>query len=307
MSVAVPLWTRSDGLSKAMVDSRQQPTGDSRPLMWRTRFSLAVLSLLAGALVLASPASSAPPTFKVKASRGYQLHISSFNNQTVLVTAIRRFGSGGLSYTTYSTRGSVTPTMVRAKFGRFGQIDVRFRDAGRGGHSTQCNHEYTFGSRLGIYAGKVVFKGEGGFTEARASGGKVAFPPADPFDCALQKGSNEVTATLLSAATKRNAKAFYAVKLKPTGEAVFGAGQTVRKGRIRIDRFMEAVAQPSAFTYPADLSTASIGGLPAPFSGSASFDRASRAWTGDLAVQFPGAQRVQLAGSPFAVSLKPLF
>jgi hypothetical protein len=269
--------------------------------------TLIVAGIAAGTLVLPSLSSAAPPTFKVKASRGYQLHISSFNDQTVQITAIRRLASGGLSYTSYSTRGKVTPSSVSARFAKFGRVNVRFRDAGRGGHSTQCNHEYTFGSRLGSFRGIVVFRGDRGFTKTRASGGNVAFPPEDPFDCALQKGSNEPTATLLTAATRRKVKIFYAFKLKATSGSVFGAGSTERSGRVRIDRFAEAVATSASFSYAADHSAATVASLPFPFSGSASYDRATHAWTGDLAVQFPGAQRIPLTGSPFAVSLEPIF
>jgi hypothetical protein len=274
----------------------------------RQAFLTAICATTVLSLAQATAATAvSPPGFKVKSSNGYQVFVSAINKQHVLLTAVRRYPSGGLAYVSYAARGKVTATTIRARFGKLGLVSVRFIDAGRGGHSTQCHHEYTFGGRLGSYRGTIAFRGEGGYTKTRATGGKVAFPPRDPVACALQLGSNERTSRILEASHPQNAASFLAFKIRSPGESFLSAGVKDRQGRVRITRSVEAVAPATAFIYDGALTVADISGLPAPFTGSAHFQRDTRTWTGDLEAAFPGGPVTGLAGAGFSARLNAFF
>jgi len=138
-----------------------------------------------GSSVLGLPRDHALYELRFRNSDGYAITVLA-HSQTVALIVSRghgeRKGRGPVSTTTYVAHGKVTPTSIAASFGDRGRIDVRFQPSGRtlrATHKAGCK-----GSgggvlaRFGIFAGKLSFRGEGGFTSAevhRVAGRSVDF------------------------------------------------------------------------------------------------------------------------------------
>jgi hypothetical protein len=89
-------------------------------------------------------------------------------------------------------------------------------------------------------------------------------------------------------------------------ESVISASVQERSGGISIFRHVLLFAPDAAFSFDEQLNSATLT-PPAPFAGSASFQRiddyASR-WEGPLTVSFPGRPEVPLTGRDFSWSLQ---
>lgn len=118
---------------------------------------------------------------------GYRFAVVAYG-QTVALSVSnghrRQHGAGirRSSTTTYLAHGEVTPTSIGASFGDRGRIAVHFRPTGQAIRATKRAGCARSGdgviARLGLFVGRLSFRGEGGYTSAgvhRARGGSIDF------------------------------------------------------------------------------------------------------------------------------------
>lgn len=265
--------------------------------------------LIAGLLLAASvPATSSasplvPPGFKLKASNGYSLTVTSFHKPDtdrgeVLVLASTRDAA-----VLYFTRAVVTDTSIEADLGAVGKIDVDFVPSGETKHErSQCGKPVAVAA--GGYDGTIDFRGEEGFSEVHATSArgqaKFVLSLVCPGGPDSEGFGGHSPGALLSVHRRGGVRfEFEARKNSPSRPARFSASIDERRGPVAITRGVVAEAKPAAFDYDVAAGTAAVS-PPAPFNGEAVFHRGSgksASWHGDLSVDFPGRANVRLTGS----------
>jgi hypothetical protein len=253
------------------------------------------------------------PQLGLKTPNGYQVDVVGLGDH-VIVEVERRSSN---AITAYAARGTVKQNRMAASFGRFGNIEMRFRPSS--GRSRSERRRVCFGmdryiERDGMYVGAFRFKGEGGYVsvDARRAKGRVLrvapqcegrrsarraqtafYPPPETTEdgdlALLDARWRQPTATVWFAAIERE------------GRARFLTWAEQGEGRMAIFRYAVGVASASAFTIDNALTVARVS-PPAPFHGAGTYRAApdgTTTWAGTLAVNFPGAGRFPLAGPPF--------
>jgi hypothetical protein len=283
--------------------------------------SLAAI-LLAAALALAPAAGSAPSSAPAPSefSAEFKLHAEGFavrlqsqiGEGTVVLSLVR-----GPYVAAYETPATITATSLAAKFGRLGELDLKFRPApasGRGG---------TLG-REGVFEGTIAFTGEGGYVHIDAervrgsvealgapsrSSGSGATPP--PTRAALAASREEGVTLGASTRTGPGAGHYLLVRGERDGNVVrtlVSAGIAERREGMVAVRGAQITAGRKAFAWDLAAGRATVD-PPAPFAGSAVFRRRSHGrplWSGSLRVPILGRSRpLRLAGRRFRARLGP--
>jgi hypothetical protein len=252
------------------------------------------------------------PGFTIPASNGFVVHVVGDQDGSVTMTARRDNASGGVEGVGYSVKGKVTKKTIRANFGKFGRVAVRFKPSGRVIHprSESCNlprgyRRYKL--RLGVFRGRIRFRGEGGLTTAVASRAKAA--PALPHTpaCSAFPSPDGSGASLINGYHAFYGSSFYAYKATSTSPTFLEAFTAGNRHKVLAQRFVTALGGPGAFTYDAGYSVADVANLPAPFHGSAHFTKSGRNTysTGNLSVAFPVGASARFAGPGFIAVLDP--
>jgi hypothetical protein len=268
--------------------------------------------------------------FELETRQGYDLSVIGVDDIVgIVVTRHRRSGSDrgpsrsrGAAVSAYVARGTVTRRRVEASFGRFGRIAMRFRPSGRVAKPTprrRCEGSRRYASQPGIFVGRIRFAGEGNYVTVRAhrAKGRIQSPlrgrcrrgrirtpgqryarpaegaPSFPFSV-LQAGWREPLA----------ATEFLALQI---GEGTLYLAVTEESlGSMAVVRYAFAIAPSRSFVRNEALTSATLR-PPRPFVRSGSYAAApngAKSWAGRLAVSFPGAPRVPLAGPQFWVDLE---
>jgi hypothetical protein len=268
--------------------------------------------------------------FALPASNGYRVTVSAEEGAgggQVELTAER-----GAESASYVVSGSVTAAGFSASFGQLGRVAVRFRPSARVRHrrlTHSCfpNRPPLVSSRLGSFRGVIRFRGEHGYTRLfahRAAGGlgdpasnAAKLPGCETLVSKAQR-AHEDRAVTLEASVPHPQVSFLAsrafdrlAQLPPRGSAQAGPRDLFLalaleaphglKGpnKILILRSAAALGPAADFVFDPGLTQATLA-PPAPFSGSASFQRGAggtdSTWSGDLGVTLPGLGFVSLAG-----------
>jgi hypothetical protein len=263
------------------------------------------------------------PRFRIPATNGYGIAIEERGAATLL-TAIRPSrpprSVGALS--TYVARGRVSPTIVDTRFGSLGSVDMRFRPSAkitRGKPARHCDGRKRTIVRYGVFVGDVRFRGEDGYTSARAHRAKGEVVYQRSHDCLISalldeylqslgagKKHKEVKKTTLASGFRSGVSAvgFEATRVG-AGKVSFHAAIERTEGSLGFYRAVFATASPLTFAFDSALSFGSVS-PPPPFSGTASLRRnadGSKSWAGSLAVSFPGEPDVPLVGPKFKAQL----
>jgi hypothetical protein len=268
------------------------------------------VAALAGVFVtVAVPAAVAKSkpndSFQLKGSHGYKLQ-GFGSGRTVSITA-----SKGPGVATYSSRGKVTATVMKADFGTLGTVRVRFHaertktvDPPKGCTGSKQKRE------TGVWRGKIRFKGEGGYTKVRTRKAHGTVLLTRNLKC---RGPKPKPATVLNATKVDQATnttvTFHAAKLKGSAKRSFAASEfgtfQNKAGQGTIFRTVSLTGSASAFTFNGGLTSAQVR-PPSPFSGTGNFasSPSGNSWTGPLAVDFPGDPNVSLAGNGFVAFLQ---
>jgi hypothetical protein len=210
-------------------------------------------------------------------------------------------------------RGWIGEKVVEARFGRLGRVSMRFR-----GYKARVEPEPGGNCKgggevveRGSFTGTLSFRGEQGYTTVRTAraAGRVVRSRRLVCEAGPEEEGPLGAHWLLFDAISKN------------GHVSFGAGKITSKAYPELDgaffhanifefsrgmsvvRSLDAQADPAAFKVgqsQGHIATASVT-PPAPFSGSAAYQRAAgvSSWTGTLAAVFPGRGEVSLAGPEF--------
>jgi hypothetical protein len=267
----------------------------------RALFALGAVMLVtastAGAASKSSPANGGqlliPNSFELQGSNGYSIFVLGIPSRKGQPATVELFVQKKHAAVYYSAPATVTETSIDAGLGELGEISVSFHQSGVAAiASPHCGGPVSFDS--GSFEGTVDFHGEEGYTEAQATsvpgnidfllngtcGGFVTSGGSDPFSPGAE----------LYLRNPALGAQFSVAKSRPDSPARFEVSDREYRDGISIQRFAALVMPAAAFTYSPHLQTATVR-PPAPFSGTARFDRrkkANRRWSGDLAIDLPG-------------------
>jgi hypothetical protein len=290
--------------------------------------ALACFSLATAASAAAKPGFYASKPFhtisvQLGTSNGYRIEISSWGRDRISLDAFKREVSAR-----YTVPGRADASGIHARFGSFGRASLKFVPVGppkvEGNAGPSCKGKEATLQR-GTFVGSVRFRGEGGFIRVRKQRARGSIYRSFRLVCRVTHHPHRLPSPRLQhgfslgaiPAAAGGAPWFSVYKEHPresshihwsSEEANYLASSSEARGRLRIDRSASAIAAPETFAVEPLEGEPSLATVlpPAPFSGSAHFERApdgNSTWTGDLEVELPGLGTVPLAGSGYTAKL----
>ena len=282
---------------------------------WCARWRTGVVVITFAAMLAAAPAATARLThhavFSRQGSNGYYISVDASPTPRSVVpgrqrrTARRHHGAVTVTVhkrgasSAYSVPARITKRRVTARLGHFGGMALRFHPLKGFQASKQPRSGICIELDLitpGTFKGTFHFRGEHGYTWARAQNIRGSLDWRDGPHCS---GRNHGTRLTAASGTTR----FFAERPREFPASAFVASTRQKRGRVLINRSAVQFAGSSDFTFAAGLSSAQVEPVGPPFSGSADF-AAPGGWTGRLAVSFPGRADVRLTGAGFKAHLK---
>lgn len=239
------------------------------------------------------------PLARAKGTKNWKILVSGFKN-SVTVDVLKK---GQLAY--YSARGKATPTRLRANFGKFGKVNLRFVKKGklRKQKPRGCTGTPNKIQR-GVWRGILRFKGEGSYTKVRVKSAKGSVMKPGRLDCSSggngNGGGHDYVTLQASKDRPKDRVHFFAEKRAgaPNARPWFTASTDEKKGKVSIGRMVSVRGKPNQFKYT--LTGQAEVKPKGKFSGRASLDGSD--WTGNLKVKLPG-KRVALTGPGFQALL----
>jgi hypothetical protein len=244
---------------------------------------------------------------------GYSVSVEGRGHQVTLT--VRR----GLSASSYVTRGTASPDGIRARFGHFGRIAVRFKPSGKASRrkpQRRCDGRPST-LRSGTFTGTFRFRGEDGYISIDAHRAKGRSATLPRWRCgnrgrpeagiSARPKRDDFEEAELEAVTPNERVVFLAsgLHIKDGPSLIFFiAGTKERRGSVRISRFAFLISgKGRTFTFERTPRSASVR-PPKPFHGSAEFSIVDGrpSWAGNLSVSLPGAT-VDLTGPAFKTKL----
>lgn len=283
---------------------------------------LVILGSVAGLVTLPGEAAAAQAEFELRGSRGYAVRVTGAAGRVTL----RASGPSGQA--SYEVAGRVTRRRVVARFGRLGRVDVRFRPGGRSRIETpphRCAGRPR-GILWGAFVGVVRFRGERGFTRARAgrATGAVRVNPrwrcrgGEKRERRASDGRRPAPAAeiarpvILDLIDRRDQLQGGAITIgRGSGVSLtlFAAVLRERRGRMKVTRSALEFGRARDFAFDDSLSKATLR-PPSPFAGTGRFERragvrasTNGSWTGSLSVVLPGTKRISLTAPRFRARL----
>ena len=268
------------------------------------------------------PVNPEPPPrtgFKLDPSGPYEVRVGTAGD-AVFVSVFRGDRRRRAALTSYLARGVAKPERLQANFGRFGEISMRFREARQRpwfGKKRRCRGAGRFVRRRGFFVGNFRFRGEDGYLKVRthrAKGSIISIAAKcqhrDRGDRRARSSSSlfEDTISGLIASDRNgvNATAFGVISFR--GRLFYLAEREESRGRVAVLR-AAIVLRKGEFPLN-EAATAGRFSPGGPFHGAGLYRAAadgSTSWSGDLAVNFPGAPRFPLAGPTFETFLEAGF
>jgi len=253
--------------------------------------------------------------FRLHGSHGYAISVFASGRQVSLTA------EHGGSSASYTASGVVSPEKVEARLGNLGQISLQFHAKGRPkmvAPDRGCSGKKGT-VESGTWVGTVDFKGEQGFTSVHATRGRAEFSKTPRWTC---KGEEEegslagIRWTSLEASANRGAFVLASrieSQAHPSIDTSFFVAAIGERlgGRLSAVRSISADAPIDAFalTEEAGSVTSATVSPPAPFTGTATFQRTAGSkgsWSGSLVGDFPGRSNVALAGPKFSAKIAEL-
>jgi hypothetical protein len=262
-----------------------------------------------------NPTSGAQTEFSLRTGNGYAISVEGSDRRVALV--VHR----GFSFAGYLTQGRSSSNRIKARFGHFGRISVRFKPTGRVRRRQppkRCKGKPAI-TRTGVFVGTISFRGEDGYVDVNAHRAKGSTSTTPRWRCnrhrsaearisALRRGVDLDTAAL-KVSTPNEGVLFEAAGLRdPDGPdlTIFLAATRERRGSVRIVRALIVFNDRArTFVFDDSLRSATVD-PPKPFHGSATFQRNENApptWSGSLTVSFLGAPSFPLTGPLFVAHL----
>lgn len=270
-----------------------------------------VLLIALGALLSASPALAAqaaaqppvvPSAFLLQGTNDYSIVVFALQARGGRPATVEITARKGRMSVTYSAPATVTETSIAADLGALGQISVNFQPNGQLiTRPFKCARQKIV-EVAGSYEGVVSFHGEEAYTDVEATSVpadlRLELGAACGFVTSGGGGSPSLPSAELYVRNPGLGPRFSVVKAAPKSPARFFVEDSEYDAGISINRYASLTMPAASFRYGANLQTATVH-PPAPFSGTARFDRrkkANRRWSGDLAVDLPGVAKAPLTG-----------
>jgi len=267
--------------------------------------------------VIALLSQQAPirPSFTIDPPGPDKLVIGTSEGAVVLAV-MRGNRKSRVAVTEYVARGVQTRERLKATFGRFGHISMRFRESPHRpwfGKPRNCRGRDRFVVRRGVFVGSLRFRGEGGYlkVDLHRAKAKIADLAAK---CrhhrhrprgARPSSLSEDTVSGLFASDRNgvNATTFAAFSLR---DELFFLGQHEEsRGRISVVRSAIVIGHGGlALNEEVTAGNFSPG---TPFHGVGRYRAApdgSTTWSGNLSANFPGAPRFPLTGPNYETTLE---
>lgn len=261
------------------------------------------------------PARSYRSGFQVETGNGYEVGVSNFGSSVIL--AVSKDHGKHFSQTLYLARGVATPDRLQATFGQFGEVQMRFREAGV--HRV-CHGPFGLTTHKGVWVGNLRFKGEGGYVSVRlhrATGGIL-----EPSGICRRYfrhlrhhhhhgGGSSIlfsSPAALFAESRDGVDTTSVLALEFLGESGVLATHEESRGKLAIVRSALVFIHPAFHVNEA--ATAAKLAPPAPFHGTGRYHAAAdgtSTWSGGLTANFPGAPRFPLTGPQYKVLLDAPF
>lgn len=300
----------------------------------RAGLAVAALAIASALLPSAAGAAASGPTVGFHLKRGrYHVSVGNLGESIFLAVETGALGSGKhAAGTTYVAHGTATESRLRASFGEFGRVSMRFHPASNRSWEKpdrNCRGLGQFMVRRGVWEGTLRFRGEGGYLSLDLHRVKGTVETTAP-QCRSASGGSPIGPD--STAARRSRKLIRPSQESSLGrevpvlqarwrdgvraaEFVGGAGREgsnflasteEARGRVAIFRSARAEGKPKAVRADNALTRADLK-PPPPFHGTGRYRAAadgSRTWSGDLFASFPGAPHYKLTGDPFDPSLE---
>jgi hypothetical protein len=267
-----------------------------------------------------APVPDRPPFgtgFSLDPPGPYEVRVSTAG-AAVVVAVKREKPKRWIALTRYLARGVAAPERLQATFGNLGTVSMRFRESRHRpwlGKKRRCRGDDRFVVRRGVFVGNFRFRGEGGYLAIRAHRAKGSITTVaakcrkrDDRRRARSSAAVEESFSGLIASDRKgvNSTVFGALSLR--GELGYLAQREENRGRLSVLRF---AAMLSEGEFPLnEAATAGRFSPGIPFHGSGRYRAApdgSTSWSGNLAVDFPGAGRFPLARPTYATLLEAGF
>lgn len=278
--------------------------------------SLLAADPLGGAV--GAPVSQKPPFhtgFGLDPAGPYEVRVHT-EGDAVVVTVFRSDRRRRAVSTSYLARGVARPERLRATFGKFGRISMRFRESRHRpwlGKKRRCRGAGRYVVRRGVFVGSFAFRGERGYLSIRAHRAKGAISSVaakcQRHDRRAHSSSlfeDTISGLIATDRTGVDATAFGAISFR--GDLAYLAEREESRGRLGILR--SAVILRHGELPINDAATAGRFSPGAPFHGAGLYRAApdgSTSWSGNLSVDFPGAPRFPLAGPTYETLLEAGF
>jgi hypothetical protein len=250
--------------------------------------------------------------FEFRGSNGFLITASA--NDRGFITVKARRGAAEAEYVAVGQASELGGSAVLPGLGR---VSFAFRPTGpqrRFAGYAGCDGKWYV--RDGVARGVVRFRGEAGYTRARAHRARAEIITWPKQRChylradTTRAGRNRV-AQLTAFSPDRPFVEFTATRFssqaRPRAQRIgFDAGVVSFSPRMRIYRTVSVAAGPSSFRVPEALTAPENIALtpPAPFSGNANLRRTPEStfsWEGSLRVAFPGTQPMKMFGPGFVI------
>lgn len=268
---------------------------------------------LPGSRLLSHLEGSIPPAetfrsgFRFEAHGGYEVEVTTTGGGIFLLVRKGRFGKR-LVATAYLARGGASPERLRATFGKFGKVSMRFRESRNRtwvGKRRNCRGGQRFVKRRGLFVGHLRFRGEGGYVSLnvhRAKGSVVTVARK----CLRQRRARSPFAQQSSrrsalVATARSGVDFTGFLVVERRKTTLLATHEEARGKLAIIRLASVRNRSDPLRVNEALTRATVS-PPAPFHGTGRYRAApdgTATWAGTLSVNFPGAPRFPLTGPDF--------
>jgi hypothetical protein len=261
---------------------------------------------------VAPKALPVPGGFRFSASNGYTFDVVAVppraGRSGYLLIFVYARGKG----VRYVAPATVTETSMQSDLGDLGEISVNFHRTNQA-TSVPCGKEkIRFDS--GRYEGRISFLGEEGYTSVEATSvpGSIdyllsGFCGEGVIESVVGGSPNRAPGAALYVRNPGLGPELSVRKRRPGAAALISASMSEYSNGISIQRYTSQWTPAAAFRYDRRLRTATLR-PPAPFAGSARFDRGKKAgqrWSGDLTVDMPGRSGVPLTAPALRAALLP--
>lgn len=259
--------------------------------------------------------------FRLEARGGYDVEVTTSGTALFLVVRKGKFDEKRFVGTAYIARGLAKPERLRARFGKYGEVSMRFRESPNKtwvGKRRNCRGEQRFVKRRGLFVGSFKFRsGDKDIVlDARRAKGSVVTVARK---CLRQRSGPEPP-IFAEESSHQTQSAFIAVgrdgvdftgflAVEGKKQTTFLATNEETRGKLAITNVALVRHKVEALRANEALTRARIS-PPAPFHGTGLYRAApdgTTTWSGSLSVNFPGAPRFSLVGPNYETLIEVPF